>query len=244
MNITRYLALFIMVMVALKTHEVAGQSYVAFKGATIIDGNGGGPIQNGVLLIQNGRVIAAGTKANVAIPEHAVIKDVSGKTIIPGFINTHGHVGDVKGIEGGHYSTQNIIDNLSIYARYGITTVVSLGGDRKDAEMLRASNDTVSTQRARLFIAGEVITGKTPKEAMAVVDSNHLMGVDLMKIRVDDQLGTTPKMAEKVYRAVINRSHELGYKIAAHMYYLEDARKLLYAQADMLAHSVRDLPCG
>ena len=68
------------------------------------------------------------------------------------------------------------------------------------------------------------------------------MGVDFMKIRVDDNLGTSPKMIEEVYRAVIKRSHELGYKIATHMYYLDDAKKLLDAGTDMLAHSVRDLP--
>jgi imidazolonepropionase-like amidohydrolase len=49
-------------------------------------------------------------------------------------------------------------------------------------------------------------------------------------------------MSEEVYRAVIRRSHELGYKIATHMYYLEDAKKLLDAGSDFIAHSVRDLP--
>lgn len=233
--------LFIFVF-ACATREHHDQSYTVFSGATIIDGSGSEPIKNGVLLIQNGRVVALGEKETVSIPENATIEDVTGKTIVPGFINAHGHVGDVKGIEAGHYSRENIVDNLSQYARYGITTVVSLGGDKKDAESLRAVNDTTTTQRARLFIAGDVIAGKTPAEAMAVIDSNHLMGVDFMKIRVDDNLGSSPKMSEEVYRAVIRRSHELGYKIATHMYYLEDARKLLDAGTDMLAHSVRDLP--
>ncbi|MDQ2656762.1 MAG: amidohydrolase family protein, partial [Bacteroidota bacterium] len=140
------------------------------------------------------------------------------------------------------YSRQNVIDNLSIYARYGISTVVSLGDDGKEAVSLRQVNDSTATGRARLFIAGKVISGKTPEEALAVVDSNHHMGVDFMKIRVDDNLGTSPKLAEEVYRAVINRSHELGYRIATHMYYLEDTRKLLDAGSDLIAHSVRDLP--
>lgn len=242
MNIIRLLPLLFVLALACTSREQTSQPYTAFTGANIIDGSGADPIQNGVLLVQNGRVVAVGTKENVSIPEHTTIRDVSGKTVLPGFINAHGHVGDVKGIDGGHYSRENIIDNLSLYARYGITTVVSLGGDRKDAEPLRAVNDTTSTQRARLFIAGEVINGNTPAEALAVVDSNHHMGVDFMKIRVDDNLGSSSKMTEEVYRAVINRSHELGYKIATHMYYLDDARKLLNAGTDMLAHSVRDLP--
>lgn len=242
MNLVRLLPLLFIAAMACKRPEQTNQSFTAYTGATIIDGSGSTPIQDGVLLISNGRVVAVGTKENVKIPEQATVHDVTGKTIIPGLINAHGHVGDVKGIEGGHYSKENIIDNLSIYARYGITTVVSLGGDKPEAEMLRAVNDTTNTAHARLFIAGEIINGKTPEEAMAVADSNHHMGVDIMKIRVDDNLGTSPKMPEEIYRAAIKRAHELGYKMATHMYYLDDARKLLDAGSDMMAHSVRDLP--
>ena len=242
MNLVRLLPLLFIALMACKRPEQTNQSFTAYTGATIIDGNGSNPIRDGVLLISNERVVAVGTKESVKIPEHATVHDVAGKTIIPGLINAHGHVGDVKGIDGGHYSHENIIDNLSIYARYGITTVVSLGGDKPGAESLRAVKDTANTQHARLFIAGEIINGKTPEEAMAVADSNHHMGVDIMKIRVDDNLGTSPKMPEEIYRAAIKRAHELGYKMATHMYYLDDARKLLDAGSDMMAHSVRDLP--
>lgn len=223
-------------------HQSADPKYIAFTGATIIDGNGGTPIQNGVLLINGSRIVTFGTKEQVKIPANAELINVSGKTIIPGLINAHGHVGDVKGIDPGHYSRQNIENDLSIYARYGITTVVSLGGDGPEAVPLRAVNDTSGSKRARLYMAGAVITGSTPVQAAAVVDANHKMGVDLMKIRVDDNLGSTQKMSEEVYQAVINRSHQLGYQIAVHMYYLDDAKKLLKAGADMLAHSIRDRP--
>ena len=151
-------------------------------------------------------------------------------------------MGDVKGISGGHYSAENLAENLSIYATYGITTVVSLGGDQEEAVSFRHLNDKNPQNRSRLFIAGAVITGDTPAEAEKMIEENHEMGVDFMKIRVDDNLGNTTKMSEEVYRAVIGRSHELGYKIATHSYYLEDSRRLLEAGSDLLAHSVRDLP--
>lgn len=232
----------VLVFVGCKTDGPSEQSYMAFTGAIVIDGNGGGPIENAVLIIREGRIVEVGTLESVQVPEGATTIDVTGKTIMPGIINAHGHVGHTKGIEGGHYSKENLMDNLSIFARYGVTTVVSLGDDRREAVDLRHARDSLVSGRARLFIAGAVITGSTPDEAVAIVDSNHHMGVDFMKIRVDDNLGGSKKMPEEIYRAVIKRSHELGYKMATHMYYLEDARKLLEAGSDLLAHSVRDVP--
>jgi imidazolonepropionase-like amidohydrolase len=229
-------------LIACRNVGLVGESGTCFVGATIIDGGGGDPIPDGALLVHNGRVVAMGPRENVQIPSRTVIVDVNGKYITPGLINAHGHVGDVKGIDAGHYSSENIQDNLAIYARYGVTTVVSLGGDKEEAVPYRMLEDTMSEGSARLFIAGEIITGATPEEALPIIDQNDRMGVDFMKIRVDDHLGTASKMSEEVYTAVINRSHDLGYKIATHMYYLEDARKLLEAGTDLLAHSVRDLP--
>ncbi len=232
----------IVVVLSCKQAEQPSGSYAAFTGATIIDGRGGEPVTNAVLLVQNGRVVEVGREDAVAIPTGASVTNLSGKFVIPGIINAHGHVGNTKGIEGGHYSRANVIDNLEIYARYGITTVVSLGEDQAEAVPLRHVNDSVPKGRARLFIAGDVISGSTPEEALEMVDSNHRMGVDFMKIRVDDNLGTGQKMSEEVYRAVIDRSHALGYRIASHMYYLDDAQKLLDAGSDLIAHSVRDVP--
>jgi imidazolonepropionase-like amidohydrolase len=219
-----------------------GPEVIAYINATVMDGTGAEAIPDAVLVVQSGRIKAVGPKEGTAIPENATVVDLKGKYIIPGLINAHGHVGEVKGIESGHYSKENVVDNLEIYARYGITTVVSLGGDQKESESVRAVKDTTATQHARLYVAGAVINGKTAEEAARVVDSNHAMGVDWMKIRVDDNLGTGPKMSEDVYKMVIAKSHEMGYKIATHMYYLDDAKKLLAAGSDMMAHSVRDKP--
>jgi imidazolonepropionase-like amidohydrolase len=242
MNIFRLIPALLILLFSCNKQDSRQPSYSAFIGATLIDGSGAAPIENAVLLIQDGRVVAVGSTDEVDIPEGATIHDMAGKTIIPGIINGHGHVGEVIGIEGGHYSTKTLEQNLSLYARYGITTVVSLGGDKEEAVPFRAINDSVPMTRARLYIAGEVVSGKTPEEALAAVERNHQMGVDFMKIRVDDNVGTSTKMSEEVYQAVIQRSHELGYAIATHMYYLEDSKKLLEAGSDLLAHSIRDLP--
>lgn len=213
----------------------------AFVGATIFDGTGGDPVADGVVLVQDGRIVSVGTAATTEVPDNAERIDLHGKWIIPGLINAHGHVGNVKGLEQGHYSADNIQHQLELYARYGITTVVSLGDDRQEAAPFRAVNDTATGRPyARLYIAGDVVTGATPEAAVEMVDRNVDMGVDFIKIRVDDNLGQSTKMSEDVYRAVIDRAHTQGMKLAAHMYYLEDAKALLASGADFIAHSVRD----
>jgi imidazolonepropionase-like amidohydrolase len=63
---------------------------------------------------------------------------------------------------------------------------------------------------------------------------------DFIKIRVDDNLGTTAKMPPAVYTAVIDEAHKRGLRVAAHIFYLDDAKALLRAGVDVIAHSVRD----
>jgi hypothetical protein len=66
------------------------------------------------------------------------------------------------------------------------------------------------------------------------------MGVDFIKIRVDDNLGTAEKMKAEIYQAVIARAHEKGFKVASHLFYLDDAKGLLKAGTDFVGHSIRD----
>src|SRR5437879_6380613 len=85
----------------------------AFTGARVIDGTGKAPIERATIMVRAGKIEAIGP--SVAIPAGVQRIDISGKTIIPGLINAHGHVSS--------------LDQLDLYARYGVTTVFSLGGD-------------------------------------------------------------------------------------------------------------------
>ena len=214
----------------------------AFVGATIIDGSGADPIENGVLVVRNGRIVAVGDGNTTEVPDGAERVDVSGKTIIPGIIVTHGHVGQTKGLESSpeNYTEENVLDQLGLYARYGVTTVVSLGGDLEPGFRLRDAQETPELDRARLYVAGSALAGQTAEEAVAMIDEKADMGVDFIKLRVDDNLGTIEKASPEFYQAAIKRAHERGLKVTAHLYYLEDAKGLLNANVDFIAHSVRD----
>ena len=226
------------------TAEEVGETpgLTAFVGARILDGTGSDPIENGALVVRDGRIEAVGPTGSTLVPDGAKRVDVSGKTIIPGLIATHGHVGQTKGLESSpdNYTEENVLDQLSRYARYGVTTVVSLGGDVDPGLGVRDSQNSSDLDRARLYIAGSALDGQTAEEGIQMVDEMADMGVDFIKLRVDDNLGTTQKATPEFYRAAIGRAHERGLKVTAHLYYLEDAKGLLDAGVDFLAHSVRD----
>ena len=213
--------------------------YRAFVGATLIDGTGADPTRNAVVVARDGRIEAVGSAETVEIPERAEIIDLSGRTVIPGLINAHGHVGDTLGLEGGHYSEDNVRAHLGLYARYGVTTVLSLGGDGAEGVDVRDA-EGVDLSHARLRVAGAVVTAESPDEARSQVLANAELGVDFIKIRVDDNLGTSAKMPPQVYASVIEAAHANGLPLAAHLFYLDDAKSLLRAGADFIAHSVRD----
>ena len=214
----------------------------AFIGARLIDGTGGPVIEDSVIVVRDGRIEAAGSRDGVEVPPDAEQVDVGGRTILPGLINAHGHINNVRGLESdpSFYTEDHVENQLGLYARYGITTVFSLGGDGPEGMLVRDRQDIPELDRARLYVAGAIVTGPSPEEAREQVSAVAASGADVVKIRVDDNLGSSTKMTPETYQAVIAASHEQSLDLTAHMYYLEDAKGLLRAGADLLAHSVRD----
>lgn len=112
----------------------AQEGPVAFKGATLITVSGP-PVQNGVLVVHRGKIVAAGASAR--IPEGAEVVDVSGKVIMPGLVDTHSHIGSGSGGDGSApiqpdvrvLDSVNVRDASLMRARAGgITTVNVMPG--------------------------------------------------------------------------------------------------------------------
>ena len=142
------------------------------------------------------------------MPAGATRVDLKGKTILPGLVNAHGHVPrrPACGPIAASYTRDNLLRQLRTYAMYGVTTVFSLGDDQAAGFELRNENATAA-DRARLFVAGPVISGDTAEEARANDRArSRTMKPDLLKIRVDDNLGSSRKMPEAAWRAVIEEA--------------------------------------
>ena len=213
----------------------------AFTGARVIDGTDRPPIDNATIVVRAGKIVSVAPASRAQVPAGAERISLEGKTVIPGIVNAHGHVGNTEGLEQGHYSAQNVVRDLKTYAAYGVTTVFSLGDDQAAGIFERDRQNTPTLDRARLFVAGPVLAPKTIDEARKGVADNQAMKVDIIKIRVDDNLGATPKMAPEIYKAVIDEAHKRGMRVAVHLFYLADAKGVLDAGADFIAHSVRDV---
>ena len=137
---------------------------MAFTGARLIVGDGD-TIEGGTMVVRDGRIEAVGSSDTVSVPPDATSIDLTGKTITPGLINAHGHVNNVRGLEAdpSYYTEAHVAYQLGLYARYGVTTVVSLGGDRAEGIVVR-DREGADLAHARLRIAGPVITADSPEQ--------------------------------------------------------------------------------
>jgi imidazolonepropionase-like amidohydrolase len=222
---------------------VASAQTTAFVGGRVIDGTGQ-VIERGTVVVRDGRIAQVGPASSVTVPEGATRVDVSGKTVMPGLVNAHGHVAATSGLRSSpeFYNRDNLVRQLKTYAQYGITSVFSLGDDQAAGFALRDEQAKGPLDRARIYVAGTVINGATAEEARAATDKAADAKPDILKIRVDNNLGTSRAMPEPAWRAAITRAHERGLRMAVHIFYLADARATLDAGADFIGHSVRDVP--
>lgn len=210
---------------------------VALTGARVINGTGAPPLENATIVIANGRIEAVGTK--VKIPAGATRVDMSGKTIMPGIINAHGHL-SFK-FDESLPAREKLIRQLRVYSDYGVTTVVVLGtgqGDLDEAVKLREEQGHGTLDRARVYAAGPSLRNiKTADEARTRVDAYADAKADLIKMHI---FGTAEDTQPAVYKVLIDEAHKRGLRVAAHLFYIKDARGLLDAGVDVIAHSVRD----
>jgi len=233
---------------------------LVIDGAQLWDGTGAPPVQDSVVVIKEDRIDAIGPRGSVTVPANARTVDAKGKTIIPGLINMHGHVGMTKGLKQGkeNYTKDNILAQLKQYARYGVTTVMSLGTDFEPMFELRGPATAGESPRATVFTAGRGFTGKggypavlpgnaglpvevdTVDEVKAHIQELAQQRVDMVKIWVDDHWGHYTKIRPELYKAIIEEAHKNNLRVMAHLFYLGDAKSLVGAGLDGMAHSVRD----
>jgi len=252
---------------ALLAAATGAHAATVIRGARVIDGTGAPPRDDMTLVIDGDHFSLVGPGLRAKMPDGTRVVDYTGKTIIPGLVSDHGHIGQVDGTQGGApslYTRENALRQLRQWRAYGVTTVTSLGlndpavfyplradlhaGKAEGADLYGADHgigvpDGAPPAKARKSGSNQLDRPATPDEARAAVDAAATRGTDLIKIWVDDFNGSLPvKMKPEIWRAVIAEAHAKHLRVAAHIYYLEDARQLVDDGVDILAHGVRDKP--
>src|SRR5579883_2905281 len=201
------------------------------EGGTLLDGNGGAPVRNGVVVIENGRIQAVGAKGKVSYPAGAKVLHEEGKTILPGLIDSHIHLRDWY---------------PPVFLRYGITTVYDTANP---TDWIIAQREMVKHGKIkgpRIFVTGDTIDGppersvptasseqggynfhaKTVQEARALVDRNAAAGVDMIKVLE----GLSPELL----KAVTDEASAKGLTVVGHS---EDIRDATLAGLKFMEHT-------
>jgi imidazolonepropionase-like amidohydrolase len=263
-------ALFIVCFVAavlLAKSSAPGQATptgtVVLKNVRVIDGLGGIPLEGAAIVIDSGKIQAVGPVGKMHWLAGAQVIDYQGKTVIPGLISDHSHVGQVDGTGNSaqNYNRPNILRQLRQYEVYGVTTIMALGLNGDLFYPLRAELHDGKIDGADLFGADrglgipdgappappislpetQLYRVSTPQQAVQAVDEMATRHPDLIKLWLDDFHGSLRvKMQPDVYKAIIDEAHKKGIRVAAHIYYLADAKDVVNAGVDIIAHGVRD----
>src|SRR6266550_4292535 len=79
----------LLLVVALVGCSSSGDGMIALEGATLIDGSGGDPIKDALVLVQHGHIQAVARVNEIPVPRGSQVVNLIGKTIIPGLIDAH-----------------------------------------------------------------------------------------------------------------------------------------------------------
>ena len=127
----RLLAGMLLLTVSAVSHAqtTASDQANVLRAARVLDGVSGSPIDNAIIVIRDGRILAIGPAASVTPPPNSNVIDYTGKTIIPGLISAHSHVGIFAGAKAAteNYNRNFILQQLRQYEAYGVTAVTALG---------------------------------------------------------------------------------------------------------------------
>jgi imidazolonepropionase-like amidohydrolase len=214
------------------------------------------------MVIDAGRITWIGATSNLKIPAGAEVVDLTGRFVMPGIVNLHGHLGITSGmtLAPKSYSRETVEHDLKTYAEYGVTTMLSLGLDGDPIFDIRDRQRTSRPTMTRVYTAGLGFVYKdgigggisfpgvptpvlnTVSDVEPAVAEQARKHVDVIKFWTDDNLGKAKRMPYDICKAIIDSAHRHGVRVVAHVYYLEDAKQLTDFGIDGLAHIVRDKP--
>jgi imidazolonepropionase-like amidohydrolase len=197
---------------------------LAIVGASLIDGSGSALVRDAAVVVRGDRIVAAGPRGSVSIPEGAEVVDASGKTILPGLWDMHAHHDQV---EWG-----------PAYLAAGVTTVRDCGNLVDVKLALREAVESGKAIGPRLLLAG-LIDGKGADAIGPIrVDSpaEALAAVERFKRQRFDQIKIYNFLKPDLLRIITAEAHRLGMTVTGHVPQGMNAFEAVEAGMDQINH--------
>ncbi len=197
---------------------------VAYVGATLIDATGATPVRDSVVLVDKGRIAAAGPSSSVPIPAGARRVDVSGKTIVPGLWEMHAHF---EQVEWG-----------PVYLAAGVTTARDCGNEMDFITSVRDTIDAGNGLGPRLLLAcivdgygtGSIGTSRLRDEAGIPELISRFKDARCSQVKIYSSLD--PKLIAPLARA----AHDAGLSVTGHVPIGIGAVRAVEAGMDQINH--------
>jgi imidazolonepropionase-like amidohydrolase len=174
-------------------------------GGTLIDGTGRTPIDNAVVVVEGSKIKTVGAKERVAIPPDAKVIDVSGKTILPGFIDCHIHLRDWM---------------PQMFLHYGVTTVADTNNQTDWSLIQREMLQQGRIKGPRLFVTGAAVAGPhdAPNDTNVPVDSPAAAKAYVKQLvaRGVDAIKTQYSLTPELLKAVLEEAKSDGVPVVGH----------------------------
>jgi imidazolonepropionase-like amidohydrolase len=236
--------------------QVSDTSY--FFGARIIPGDGSPAMEDMSFITKAGKITTIGKRSEVTPPKGSNRIELTGRTVVPVFINLQAQPGMNNGAQYGpkNYNRESLTADLSRYAYYGVMAVVTAGTDGGELPFsVRDELRQGKIKGARLLTAGRGIAAKgggpagasevmipvaNATDAKRAVDDLAEQKVDAIKLWMDDGNGKGAKLKSDAYAAAIDEAHKKNLKVFAEVFDLADAKDLVKAGIDGFVSSIRD----
>jgi imidazolonepropionase-like amidohydrolase len=193
-------------------------------GGTLIDGNGGAPLPDAVVVIRGNKIVAVGKRGNTNYPKSAKIIDVAGSYVLPGLLDIHIHYQDWMG---------------ELFLAHGVTTVKDLGNVVEWISAVSADVDSGRMRGPRIFYVGNGLDAPPPaRESHVGVDNPEMAraAVRLLHSRGACAIKIREKVTPQLVTALVDEAHKLGMPVTGHIRRL-DAREAALAGIDGLEHA-------
>jgi len=190
------------------------EEILAVRGGKLIDGTGRPAIDNSMIIIQGRKFTAVGRSGELAVPAGAQVIDINGKTVLPGFIDGHGHLEDFHG---------------ELYLHLGITTCanIELYQDGPWTRAQKQGTDLGKIRGPRIWMSGRAIGGigtghdafgsRTFRDNIIVTNRDEVRrAVQRKKEFGCDILKVNEFLSLDLVKVAVDEAHGLGMPVAAH----------------------------